>query len=324
MAYEDINNRYNKSFESTKSLLESQNKAKQTDLKNQESDINNRYAQLVDSFNRNKTEGQQNYYTQRNSTDAVNTQNAQKMNQLAQSRGWQGGELAQINLDQNTQRTNSLGAINNQENKFLSDLAFQQLNSKRDNTTALGQLTNNRNLANEQYRAGLYSAQQDNESKRLADIYAAQQSEKQQQWEAEQSALQRAFQDQQQQAQFASQKELANMENVYKNTQNTAKEQEKTDEKDAWSAYYGLNDEMKWNFVNSAEDRQNLINALGADGYTKMYKDAQERINNSTADDYIYQNPNDPYGVLADNQPVQQKSLASPSWLDRAKNWLGW
>lgn len=317
MAYEDINNRYNKSFESTKSLLESNNKAKLADLQNQESDINNRYSQLLDSLNKNKTEGQQTYYTQRNSTDAVNAQNAQKMNQLAQARGWQGGEMAQINLDQNTQRANSLGALNTQENKFLSDLAMQQLNAKRDNTTAIGQLSNNRNLANEQYRMGLYSAQQDNESKRLADIYAAQQSEKQRQWESEQSALQRAFQQQQQAEQLASQKDLANMENTTKNAKNT-------DANDAWGAYYGLDDAMKWNFVNSAEDRQNIINAIGADGYTKMYKDAQERINNNPGSDEILQNPNDPYAVLADNQPKQQKSLASPTWYDRVKNWLGW
>lgn len=317
MAYEDINNRYNKSYESTKSLLESQNKAKLADLQNQEADINNRYSQLLDSLNKNKAEGQQTYYTQRNSADAVNAQNAQKMNQLAQARGWSGGELAQMNLDQNTQRSNALGALTNQENKFLSDLAMQQLNAKRDNTTALSQLANNRNLANEQFRLGLYGAQQENEFKKLAEIYAMQQDEKKRQWEAQQNELQRAFQKQQQAEQLASQKDIANME--YNNKNNT-----KQDEKDAWGAYYGLDDAMKWNFVNSPEDRQNIINAIGSDGYAKMYADAKERINNNPGSDEILQNPNDPYAVLADIQPKQQKSLASPTWYDRVKNWLGW
>jgi hypothetical protein len=246
------------------------------------------------------------------------------MNQLAQARGWSGGELAQMNLDQNTQRANSLGALNTQENKFLGDWAMQSTNAKRDNNVALNQLANNRTLANEQYQAGLYSAEQENQAKRLAEIYAMQQAEKQQQWEAEQAALQRAFQEQQQAQQFAAQRELANMENVYKNSQTNTKQQQESDSNDAWNTYYGLNDAMKWNFVNSAEDRQNLINALGADGYAKMYKDAQERIDKNPGSDEILQNPNDPYGVYADNQPKQTPSLGSPSLYDKLKSWLGW
>ena len=236
MAYEDINNRYDKSYNATKALLESNNKAKLTDLKNQESDINNRYGQLVDTLNKNKVDTQQNYYTQRNSADAVNAQNAQKMNQLAQARGWSGGELAQMNLDQNTQRANSLGALNTQENKFLGDWAMQNTNAKRDNNVALNQLANNRTLANEQYQAGLYSAEQENQAKRLAEIYAMQQAEKQQQWEAEQAALQRAFQQQMQAEQIGSQKELADREYNYKTTQETKSNQ--NDELKAINAYW--------------------------------------------------------------------------------------
>jgi hypothetical protein len=141
-----------------------------------------------------------------------------------------------MNLDQNTQRANSLGALNTQENKFLGDWAMQNTNAKRDNNVALNQLANNRTLANEQYQAGLYSAEQENQAKRLAEIYAMQQAEKQQQWEAEQAALQRAFQQQMQAEQIGSQKELADREYNYKTTQETKSNQ--NDELKAINAYW--------------------------------------------------------------------------------------
>lgn len=221
MAYEDINNRYSKSFDATKAQLEANKKSKMNDLQNQEADINNKYIQLLDTYNASKAQNEKRFYEQRNAADVANAQNAIKMNRLAAARGWRGGTLAQIGLEQDAQRTNALGAINSDENRFLSDLAMQQLNAKRDNTTALSQLANNRNLAGEQYRLGLYSAQQENEFKKLAEIYAMQQDEKKRQWEAQQQELQRAFQKQQQAEQLASQKDIADREYNYKNTQET-------------------------------------------------------------------------------------------------------
>ena len=57
MGYQqDIENRYRKSYEASKSTLDAGNKAKLADLQNQELDVKNKYSQLLDTFNKRPEE----------------------------------------------------------------------------------------------------------------------------------------------------------------------------------------------------------------------------------------------------------------------------
>lgn len=165
-----IVDKYNKLFESGKSTLDSQKQAKDTELNNQNLDIENKYKQLAEGIVRQREEGKKQYYSDRNVSDYNVAKETRNLNEMAGARNWRGGELIDINLKQGQKRTNALSDINTQENTY---------NKRLDTTLATGTTeynTNKTNLAKSrtsvlnEYNASLTNLRSLNEAQKNEEI----------------------------------------------------------------------------------------------------------------------------------------------------------
>jgi hypothetical protein len=186
-----VEDQYAKSYEGQKATIDAANQQANTEYDNQQLDIDNKYKQLADSIGQRRTQGLKEFQSQKSSADAVNLQEANKMNQLAAARGWKGGELAQIQLENAARRSNAQGAIAGSEGKYISQIDTEANNANSDKMTKYQQLVNSRNAARKAYELNLLGAQRQSEAGKLGDISKLMEAKAQEEFQAEQNRLQR-------------------------------------------------------------------------------------------------------------------------------------
>lgn len=193
LAYEadtqPIIDKYNKLFESGKSTLDANKKIKDTDINNYSLEVENKYKQLVDTLKKKRVEGKEEFYGTRNVTDVQVNKQTQGLEEIAASRGWTGGEVAELNLKQNQKRTNLFTDINTKETAYNKDLDIATTEGTKEYNKQRENVIKARTAALEEYNNNLNMLKQTNELQKQAEIATKVAQLEQRRWKGEQNAL---------------------------------------------------------------------------------------------------------------------------------------
>jgi cell wall-associated NlpC family hydrolase len=218
MAYEidtqPIIDRYNKMFESGKSTLDINKKVKDTDLNNQALDVENKYKQLADTIVKQREEGKQQYYGERNLSDYNIAKETRAKNEVAAARNWRGGELIDINLKQNQNRINILTDISTKENTYNKQLDTNLATGTKEYNTQKSNITKARSSLLDEYNTNLANLKATNEAQKNAEISQKIAELEQRKWQSGQNMSNWQSQYQQNQNQIDANYEKSNGSNV--------------------------------------------------------------------------------------------------------------
>lgn len=174
MAYavdtQPIIDKYDKMFDSGKSTLDLNKKVKDTDLNNQALDIENKYKQLADTIVKQREEGKKEFYGERNLSDYNIAKETRAKNEVAAARNWRGGELIDINLKQNQNRTNALTDIGTKENTYNKQLDTNLATGTKEYNTNKEKVSKARSALLDEYNTNLANLRATNEAQKNAEI----------------------------------------------------------------------------------------------------------------------------------------------------------
>lgn len=197
-----IVDRYNKMFESGKSTLDLNKKIKDTEINNQALDVENKYKQLAEGIVKQRTEGKEQFYGERNMNDWEIAKETRAKNELAGARNWRGGELIDINLKQNQKRTNTLTGVNTEENIYNKQLDTNLQTGTKEYNTQKSNISKARSSLLDEYNTNIANFKATNEAQKNAEISKKISELQQRDWQSQQSAKDREWQSQMNQNQI--------------------------------------------------------------------------------------------------------------------------